>query len=549
MLLVSIFQFKQGMKQEPTLSERELSIARILRPLGTQPMSMEQAHRAAQLLEVHWTSVYRLRKRYLEDRVASSLIPRPNGPREGSSRLDPDVDRIIRSTFTKWFVRQKNLAHPVNDLTAEIRRVCHKDGLPKPSRHTIARRWKQHSEEVAMKLANEPEALIPPGHLVSNTPLEIVQIDHTQADAFVVDDIHRKPIGRPWLSVAIDVATRCVVAIYLAMERPNAATVALLLTRVAFPKAPWLESLGLEVPWPMHGIPQSLHLDNAAEFKSKALRTGCAEYGITLTYRPVGRPHFGGHIERMNRTLMDRLRGVPGSTGNSTKGRKERKPEKHAAMTLREFEQWMVLEIVQRYHHSEHRGLMGASPDSVWQSLTAGTAIRVLPADVEQQKRFLIQFLPIEPRTIQQDGLTLFYIHYWHPVFAAWRVSRKKVLVRYHPDDLSRVYVSANGKDYLEVHYADLRRPRIPLADQREARRLLRAQRNADVCEALIFKTLDQQRELISKAQTRTRAAKRKQGKIGKVLTPKVLRGDGKASAPTDIDYSKPVIPYHAETW
>ena len=66
MLLVSIFQFKQGMKQEPTLSERELSIARILRPLGTQPMSMEQAHRAAQLLEVHWTSVYRLRKRYLD---------------------------------------------------------------------------------------------------------------------------------------------------------------------------------------------------------------------------------------------------------------------------------------------------------------------------------------------------------------------------------------------------------------------------------------------------------------------------------------------------
>jgi putative transposase len=513
-------------------------------------MSMEQAHRAAQLLGVHWTSVYRLRKRYLENRVASSLMPRPPGPREGSSRLDPDVDRIIRSTFTKWLVRQKNLAHPLNDLTAEITRVCRKDGLPKPSRHTIARRWKQHSEEVSMKLANLPEAMIPPGHLISNTPLEIVQIDHTQADVFVVDDIHRKPIGRPWLSVAIDVATRCVVAIYLAMERPNAATVALLLTRVAFPKAPWIGSLGIdELVWPMHGIPQSLHLDNAAEFKSKALRTGCAEYGITLTYRPVGRPHFGGHIERMNRTLMDRLRGVPGSTGKSTKGRKERKPEKHAAMTLREFEQWMALEIAQRYHHNEHRGLMGASPDSVWRTLTAQTTIRVLPANIEQQKRFLIQFLPIVSRSIQQDGLTLFYIHYWHPIFAAWRVSRKKVVVRYHPEDLSRIYVSVNGKDYLEVYYADLRRPRISLADQREARRLLRAQRQSDVCEALIFRTLEQQRELISKAQTRTRAAKRKQGKIGKVLAPKVLRGDGKAGAPSDIDYSKPVIPYHAEIW
>jgi hypothetical protein len=68
-LLVSIFQFKQGMKQEPASSECELSIVQILRPLGTQPMSMERAHRAAQLLEVHWTSVSPLRKRYLEDHV------------------------------------------------------------------------------------------------------------------------------------------------------------------------------------------------------------------------------------------------------------------------------------------------------------------------------------------------------------------------------------------------------------------------------------------------------------------------------------------------
>jgi hypothetical protein len=146
------------------------------------------------------------------------------------------------------------------------------------------------------------------------------------------------------------------------MERPNAATVALLLTRVVLPKEPWLAAIGSDVSWPMNGIPRSLHLDNAAEFKSRALRAGCSEYGITLTYRPVGRPHFGGHIERMNRTLMDRLRGVPGATGNSVKGRKERKPEKYAALTLAEFEKWMVLEIAQRYHHSEHRGLMGATP-------------------------------------------------------------------------------------------------------------------------------------------------------------------------------------------
>ncbi len=55
----------------------------------------------------------------------------------------------------------------------------------------------------------------------------------------------------------------------------------------------------------MRGIPRTLHLDNAAEFKSRALRSGCREYGIELMYRPVGKPHFGGHIERLNKTLME----------------------------------------------------------------------------------------------------------------------------------------------------------------------------------------------------------------------------------------------------
>ena len=40
--------------------------------------------------------------------------------------------------------------------------------------------------------------------------LEVVQIDHTPVDVIVVDEAHRLPIGRPWLTLAIDVATRVV---------------------------------------------------------------------------------------------------------------------------------------------------------------------------------------------------------------------------------------------------------------------------------------------------------------------------------------------------
>ncbi|MFD2272608.1 hypothetical protein ACFS07_19525 [Undibacterium arcticum] len=62
------------------------------------------------------------------------------------------------------------------------------------------------------------------------------------------------------------------------------------------------------IDWPMGGLPRSLHLDNGAEFHSKALGRDCTQFGIELTYRPPGRPQFGGHIERIIGTLMTKLK-------------------------------------------------------------------------------------------------------------------------------------------------------------------------------------------------------------------------------------------------
>jgi putative transposase len=114
----------------------------------------------------------------------------------------------------------------------------------------------------------------------------------------------------------------------------------------------------------------------------------------------------------MNRTLMERLRGLPGATGNSPKGRKARKPEETAALTLREFERWLVLEIAKRYHHSEHRGLMDATPADTWQALAEIRPPRQLPLGADEALQFLVQFMPVAHRTIQSDGLTLFNLRY-----------------------------------------------------------------------------------------------------------------------------------------
>jgi putative transposase len=212
----------------------------------------------------------------------------------------------------------------------------------------------------------------------------------------------------------------------------------------------------------------------------------------------------------MNRTLMQRLKGLPGATGNSPKNRKARKPEDKACLTLIEFERWLALEVGQRYHHSEHRGLFGSTPHATWMTLVGTAPTRQLAPGPDEALRLLIHFMPLQARTIQLDGLTIFYIRYWHPIFIVWREDRRHVRVRYHPEDLSRVYVSADGKNYVEARYADLRRPAITLWEQRAAVRALRAQHQPRISEAFLFKAIEQQRRIVDRARRETKHVRAK---------------------------------------
>jgi putative transposase len=75
-------------------------------------------------------------------------------------------------------------------------------------------------------------------------------------------------------------------------------------------------------------------VDNGSEFHGEALTRGCAEYGIALTYRPVARPRFGAHIERLIGTMMGRIHLLPGSTESSPTARGSYQSENEAKLTL-----------------------------------------------------------------------------------------------------------------------------------------------------------------------------------------------------------------------
>ncbi len=212
------------MASSDEIESRAAKIASVLRPLGNGELSREQAKRAAQLLNVHWTTVYRLRRRFLANPVASTLQPSRCGRMPGA-RLSAAVETVIDEVVHEWLPAQRELAHPATDLLLEIKRRCTVAALDSPSRSTVARRWTAYRQQDALARAALPGSVVAPGTFAVRYPLDIVQIDHTQADILLVSELDGQIIGRPWLSLALDVASRCVLGFYLGMERPSAATV------------------------------------------------------------------------------------------------------------------------------------------------------------------------------------------------------------------------------------------------------------------------------------------------------------------------------------
>ena len=116
------------MRVPPPATVGAIKIARVLRALGAGPMQRQQAERAAQLLGVHWTTVYRLRARFLRDPVASALTADLGGRRGEPCRLPAEVEAVVADVVEQWLPRQRELAHLVLDTHMEVRRRCRELG-------------------------------------------------------------------------------------------------------------------------------------------------------------------------------------------------------------------------------------------------------------------------------------------------------------------------------------------------------------------------------------------------------------------------------------
>lgn len=395
----------------------------------------------AKRYELSLRQLQRIRAAFAKDPRASTLARKPGGRPRGFCQLDARVDALIRHVIAKHYMcREKP---PKEYIVTRAQSMARRVQLPMPSRKAVLLRLSQEIG-VASDMAREGGSAARQkwrprvGGLRAERHLDLIQIDHTRADVMVLSDDRLEVLGRPWITLAIDVATRCVLGMYLSMEAPSSVSVSLCIEHVVLPKPENATDPGI---WPMYGKPKKILVDNGKDFRSIALERGCDEHQIDLTWRPVRTPHYGGHIERLIGTLMKIAHLLPGTTFSNVRERGNYDSEGKAHLTLGEFRQWMTQKVCRFYHQRNHRAL-GLPPIVAWErSLTDEAGNITSPPLIARPSDFRMDFLPFEMRLVRRTGIELRGSRYWHDDLAPMFRSDGPVRVRYDPRDPSEVWI------------------------------------------------------------------------------------------------------------
>lgn len=502
------------------ISEEDWSKARkrfaAIQPLLTDaPVSKEVAKQQAKAVGVHVATLYRWLEAYRTTSQLTALLSETPGVRLGQKHLPAKVEEIVSAVIEQVYLTCQRPS--IQYVATEIIIRCRAAGIEAPHPNTIRRRIADIPEKVeaerrvgikAARAYTPLEGSLP----IPEAPLGVVQIDHTKVDIILVDDISRRPVGRPWITLAIDIFSRMIAGFYVSFDPPGAMSTGLCIAHSMLPKNVWLAKYGITTPWPICGHIQMLHLDNAKEFHGTMLDRACQNYGIELCWRPVKKPWYGGHIERWMGTFAQEIQSLPGATFSNPAERGEYDSEGQAALTLTEFETWLATFITQVYHQRIHSGL-GVSPLHKYQSSSAENAGWKV-----DERRLRLDFMPYLERTVQPYGILIDQIAYYSDVLNRWvnaadpedPAHKRRFTVRRDPRDVSTVYFyDPEAKEYFRIPYRDTSHPAISVWELKEIRRQLEQQGRAAINEDLIFAAHARMREIADTARRMTKSARR----------------------------------------
>lgn len=509
-----------------------------IKPLLKERVSRKEVDERASELGISFMTLYRWIKQFKIAGSFEGLLPQKKGCSTGTRRLTKEVEKIIDDAIREIYLTPQR--ESIKNVVRQVKQVCLDKGISNPPHpNTVRARINSIPEYDRLvkrgmkKLAQQKYGAVPGKFPNVEAPLDFVQMDHTKVDIILVDDEHRLPIGRPWVTSSIDLCTRACTGYYLSFDEPSATSDAMCITHSVLKKDKWLAMHDIKDSWPIWGIMKVVHTDNGSDFRSAPFSKACTMHGIELQYRPKHKTHFGGHVERQIKTYMDEIKSVEGSTFSNTAEKGEYDSEKEATMTISEFERWLI-KLICLYNKTIHSEIE-MSPLRKWEigvfgdSTKPGYGIPSLPADPHS---FMLDFLPFFERTVQRTGIKIDGIRYWSDVlrpFIAYESDetagkKKKFIFRRDPRNISRIYFyEPEVKQYFEVPYADPHEIEPSIWEFLEAKRRIRADGRKHFNEKDVLDDVKELRKMREESALKTKSARlkaQKQAERAKQKTP-----------------------------
>lgn len=252
--------------------------------------------------------------------------------------------------------------------------------------------------------------------LTASRILEKVIIDHTQLSCFTVVEPERYIVaGKPWLTLAIDVHSRAVLAWIITFRPPSYWTVCEILRRMNLPKRP-PPNFALRYPFlpRICGKPGELILDNASEFTGHGLEDAAKCGSFSVRFCPIKQPRYRAIVERSLGTVERKmLEHLPGASMTIEYNRLTgHDGEDLAVVTPNELEA-LANHGIAEYHTEPHDGLQGRQPALVFQKSANRHGIDVM----HDVRRFQLETYEVRQNVkVTKSGVRAFGLRFHCPI-------------------------------------------------------------------------------------------------------------------------------------
>jgi putative transposase len=497
--------------------------------------------RAKELSEAGVSVSPRSLRRWLASyNVARDKTALIDAPKTQKTKTAPELQRLLEKAIDDVYLEKERLTPTrvfmeFERLVDEHNRACPSSRLRPFSRATFFRRMEQLNVVVADRARlgrfecnrKHRTAL---KHAEARCILDRIELDHTLLDVILIDTRTGQALGRPWLTLAIDVYSRMIVGIYLTFDPPSSHSVLQCLKFAILPKDDFLAHFpDIKNPWPVMGLFKTAVFDNGMDAHGGRVRGFCEEIGSSVHYCPTRSPWFKGTVERMFRTLnASLLHSIPGTTFSNTKQRGGYASEQLCTMDKKAFLGVLVRWIVDVYHVTPHRG-MRMPPLERWKrsALASAVDLPLSPADLDvltaRRAMRRLHHYGVEIDRIKYNSPSLQDMHQSR---AATPKQRMKALdVRYHDESVAYIDIfDAKTQSFLRVpavdteYTAHLDRHTHNCVSRQIAREYGRKWRITDRREALV--KIREEIEIASKTKRRAVRAEGRRARLANELDP-----------------------------